>query len=342
MRGLFGKTQRILPSGALILLLVLAAVLVGSAQTAPLRLVSTVWAPFTNEPGQPRFALDLVEAALGRIGVTSTTVVVSPAEFTSSLLGGRFDGSGAAWKDQERERVLLFSQPYLENRLILVARRGDDVSASAFAALKGKRIAIVEGYSYGETLDNAGPTFVRTKAEEDSLSQLLAGTVDYTLMDELVVRYITSNYPKEAQARLQFGSTPLVTRPLYLAIRNDFPNAQSIVDRFNAQLRTMISDRTYHRLLHLEWINADVDGDGIPELVPRGDRLGPIPPKTAYSITTSTDKPTKPQSAGPEPRFYVGGNLYTDWASVPNSYKVEDPKRPDPNRSAGSIFTFRW
>ena len=35
--------------------------LVLSAQTAPLKLVSTAWPPFTNAAGQPRFALDLVE-----------------------------------------------------------------------------------------------------------------------------------------------------------------------------------------------------------------------------------------------------------------------------------------
>ncbi len=115
------------------------------------------------------------------------------------------------------------------------------------------------------------------------------------MMDELVVRYITSNYPKEAQSRLQFGSTPLITRPLYLALRNDLPGVQSIIDRFNAQLRVMITDRTYHRLLHVDWINADVDGDGIPELVPRGDRVGIAPPQAAYSITTSTEK-TGPSS----------------------------------------------
>ena len=124
--------------------------------------MSTAWSPFTNEAGKPRFALDLVDAAFGRIGVTSTTTIVPATEFTPRSFGSRFDGSGAAWKDQARERVLIFSQPYLENRLILVGRRGDDVSATTFAALKGKRIAIVEGYSYGDTLDNAGPTFVRS------------------------------------------------------------------------------------------------------------------------------------------------------------------------------------
>ena len=42
------------------------------AQTTELRLVSTAWSPFTNAPGQPRFALDLVDAALGRIGIKAT------------------------------------------------------------------------------------------------------------------------------------------------------------------------------------------------------------------------------------------------------------------------------
>src|SRR5262249_29240370 len=133
-----------------------------TADTPPLSLVSTAWSPFTNAPGQPRFALDLVEDALGRIHVTAKTTIVSAEEFTPALLGGRFDGSAAAWKSEERERALIFSQPYLENRLVLVGRHGVDVLAKSLADLKGKRVAIVQGYSYGDTIDSAGPTFVRS------------------------------------------------------------------------------------------------------------------------------------------------------------------------------------
>ena len=94
--------------GATVLLLSLAAwAVVVSAQTTELRLVSTAWSPFTNEPGQPRFALDLVEAGLGRVGIKTSTTIVDAAQFTSSLLSGNFDGSAAAWKDAERERTLL-------------------------------------------------------------------------------------------------------------------------------------------------------------------------------------------------------------------------------------------
>ena len=311
-----------------------------SAQTNTLRLVSTAWAPFTNESGQARFALDLVEAALGRFGVSAKTTIVEPAKFTPALLSNEFDGSAAAWKDAERERALVFSQPYLENRLILVGRSGDNTSASSIADLNGKRIAIVEGYAYGDALETSGATFVRSRSEEDSLALLLSNKADYALMDDLVIQYIVNNYPKEAKSRLSLGTAPLLTRPLYFAVRRSRPDADSIVSRFNAQLRGMIADRTYHRLLHVSWIRADVDGDGVAEFVPENDRAGTVAPQRAYNLFT-TDKPSTTK-IDPTPRFYIGGNIYTEWASVPNRYKVEDPKRPDPARSTASIFKFSW
>jgi polar amino acid transport system substrate-binding protein len=319
------------------------------AQASRLRLVSTAWPPFTNRVGQPRFALDLVEEALTRIGVSSTTTIVEPVQFTPSLLKGDFDGSAAAWKDADRERVLLFSQPYLENRLILVGRSGADVSAPTLAALAGRRIAIVEGYAYGEAVNQAGPVFVRSRGEEDSVARLLKGDVEYALMDDLVVQYIVDQYPTEAQARLQLGTTPLVTRPLFFAIRRTHPDAQSIVDRFNAQLRGMITDRTYHRLLHVDWIQADVDGDGLLEYVPRSDKAGAREPPRAYSLfsttqmqlpTLSPSQPVKPSSE--TKRFYFGGNIYENWATVPDPYKLSAGDIPNPARSTASIFRFAW
>ena len=55
-------------TGVLVALLLVAGAFVVSGQTPTLRLVSTPWSPFTNEAGKPRFALDLVDAAFGRIG----------------------------------------------------------------------------------------------------------------------------------------------------------------------------------------------------------------------------------------------------------------------------------
>ena len=323
-----------------LLVISMAASFALSAQTKQLQLVSTAWPPFTNPGGQPRFALDLVEAALGRFGLGSNTTIVDAAKFTPSLLSDRFDGSAAAWRDPERERLLLFSQPYLENRLILIGRRNEDVSAMSLAALKGKRIAIVEGYSYGDAVNNSGPTFVPSSSEEDSLKLLLTKAVDYTLMDDLVVQYIVSNHSTEAQSRLEVGATPLITRQLYLAVRRSLPDAETIVSRFNAQLRGMIADRTYHRLLHVQWIRADVDGDGIAENVPATDQPGRVEPSRSYLLLTS-DQPA-PQPRGSQQRFYFGGSTYDSWGAVPDRYKVDDPLHKDPSQSVVPVFKFTW
>jgi polar amino acid transport system substrate-binding protein len=311
--------------------------LTAAAQPAtPLRLVSTSWPPFTNAR-QPRFALDLVEDALGRINLSARTTIVSAPQFTTTLLSGLFDGSGAAWKDADRERSLIFSQPYLENRLVLVGRHDADVSARTPGDLPGKRIAIIDGYSYGDAIGKAGPVWVRSGSEEDSLKRLLKGAVDYVLMDELVVHYIVSTYPKESGAKLQIGTTPLVTRALYFAVNRARADAPSIVERFNAQIRSMIADRTYHRRLHVDWIRADIDGDGVPEYVPLNDQPGPSEPRQIYTLFTT------PDLAGTvKPGFYLGGHVYSDWASVPENYKVSNSDQADPRRSTATIFKFVW
>jgi len=186
-------------------------------------------------------------------------------------------------------------------------------------------------------VDAAGPVWIRSHSEEDSLAQLLKGGADYTLMDELVIQYIVSNYPKESNTKLEIGSTPLITKTLHFALKRTRPDAQSIVERFNAQLRGMIADHTYHRMLHTDWIVADVNGDGVPELVPRTDRAGRSEPLHAYTLFSppGSEQPSKPG-------FYVGGNVYSDWASVPENYKVSNSDKPDPRRSTGTIFKFTW
>ena len=109
---------------------------------------------------------------------------------------------------------------------------------------------------------------------EESLEKVLAGQADFVLMDEIVVQHLLTNYPEEVKARLAIGTAPLLVRTLHFARRRDLPGAQSDRGRVDAELVKMIADRSYHRLLQLGWIQADVDGDGRTELVPASDQAG--------------------------------------------------------------------
>jgi polar amino acid transport system substrate-binding protein len=310
-----------------------------AAETRTLHLGSTPWSPFTNGPGQARFAIDLVHMALHRVGITADTAIVAEGKLTPALLERRFDGSPALWRDDEREKSLVYSRPYLENRLVLVGRRGSDVSATALAGLAGKRIALVEGYSYGELVKSPmGPTYEPAATVEESIQKVLDGEADYTLADELVVQYLVRNHADKVQERLALGSVPLIVRTLHFAVRRDLPDARSIVDRFDAELGRMIADRSYHRALQLDWIDVDVDGDGRPESVPASDRVGSSPPARTYELMAAKT----PSPAPSRGRFYLGGQVYDGWANVPDRYKVFDPGRTAWGSPIAPVFSFKW
>ena len=156
-------------------------------------------------------------------------------------------------------------------------------------------------------------------------------------MDDIVIQHLITNHGDEARTRLAFGSTPLLTRSLHFAVRRSLPDAESNISRFNAELRGMIADRSYHRLLHLDWIRAD--GNGRTEYVPHDDQTGPLPPEHSYA-PFATGSPT------PEPDttrcLYFGGDIYEGWATVPQQYKAPDFSRPKPNQNTFKIFTFKW
>ncbi|HXV76936.1 MAG TPA: transporter substrate-binding domain-containing protein [Candidatus Polarisedimenticolaceae bacterium] len=287
---------------------------------ARLRLASDAWPPFTDVAGETRLALDLVHKALERAGVAAETTIVSWNEATAGLRDGEFDGSAAIWHDAERERRLLYSEPYLENRLVLVGKNGSDVGAGDLPALAGKRIAVVDQYAYGAEVDDAsGPLFVGGPSDQANLARLLAGEVDYMLVDELLIRYLVEHRQQETAQLLEIGRTPLVRRPLHFAVRRELAEAQTIVAKFNAEIRQMLADGSYNVILALDWIRADVDGDGRPELVPRESRAGTTAPAHGYDILSSI--PREPPVTALD-RYWIDGRVYDGWEQVPDRYKT--------------------
>jgi hypothetical protein len=111
------------------------------------------------------------------------------------------------------------------------------------------------------------------------------------------------------------------------------------VDRFDAELTKMIADHSYHRLLQIGWIDADVDGDGRVESVPASDQAGQSPPVRLYELVTVKGS-TPPSEA--KKRFFLGGEVYEGWANVPDRYKVIDANRTAWGSQVAPIFSFKW
>lgn len=301
----------------LFILLVMPLMVFGQAN---IKLASDVWPPFTNIETEQAFAYALVKEGLSRSYVTTQNHIVSFDDVIQGISDKVYDGSAALWKTSEREEYLLYSQPYLQNQLILVGRKGMDVSASTLEGLKGKTIAVVSSYAYGDVLSHIPNTeYIAGKNDQDNLQKLLKGEVDYMLVDRLLIEYLVMYQQEEVAQYLSIGSSTLLTRGLHLAIRKDVPDAQGIIQRFNESILKMVADGTYNQILQLNWIQTDVDGDGRMEYVLHGDEGGTAAPSSSYSVYFN--QPGSTASPNPASRYYIQGKYYESWNQVPDKYK---------------------
>lgn len=294
-----------------------------AAIAAPLKLATTPWPPFTGEKNEPRIVIELVEEALQRSGITATVTVVPEAFLTGQLQEKKFDGSPAMWRAKERETFLNYSVPLLENRLVLVGKKGSDVSAKKLTDLKGKRVGIVTGYAYGEEVAQAKETiFVKGTSEQANVEKLLRGELDFALMEELLLQHLIAEQGEDVKAHMQIGTAVLITRSLHFTLRKDVPKSAEIIQKFNANLNSLLADGTYNRILKLNWIQADVDGDGKLELIPRTNKIGKTAPSSNYVLFHSSRGETSPSQS-----YYIDGHMYSDWENVPVRYKTDELSR---------------
>lgn len=289
-----------------------------SAQTDTLKFSMDIWPPFTNGQNEKSLATDIVRTALDRVNIPSAYEIDNFNTVLEGIYKGSFDGSPALWKSAEREEHLLFSDPYLENQMILVGRKGADVSQSSFSQLEQQRIGLVKDYAYGDSVTKIiDADIVYGRDDQENLVNLLSDKIDYMLVDALLMQYLLKYELNDVSALLEFAAQPLIVKPLHLAIRKDHPEAENLVGQFNEQIREMMAEGVYNELLGLDWIRADINGDGIMEIVITGEAAGTEAPDQAYEVYYSDASNTD--------QYYIGGQYYSSWDDVPDKYKVKVP-----------------
>lgn len=302
--------------------------LICSAQTTELKLASDVWPPFTNIEGEKSIATEIVYEALNRQNIEVATEMLLFDEVLPGINSGDYDGSAALWVTEERKKDFLFSDPYLNNQLILVGQKGSDVSASSFDDLTGKRLGVIENYAYGDINATQHIIIVPGNGNQQNLEKLLSGKIDYMLVDAIIIQYLLKYQLNDVTKFLEIGQTPLLLKTLHFALRKDLPNAEQIMASFNEEIDNMLVDGTYHKILDLNWIQMDIDGDGNLELVLDGDQAGEESPRYTYALFMDLSYVEKPKTSE---RYFINGNLYEDWDNVPSSYKIYLPPDPIPN-----------
>ena len=307
------------------------------SQNQNLKLASDIYPPFTDVEGEKGFALEIVQEALNRGGVQIDLTITGFTEVLDGINTGTYHGSAALWKTEDRENYLLYSEPYLENRLILVGRKGSDVSAKSLKELKDKKVAIISGYAYGASVyTSIDVVLIPGKSDQENLEKLLTFKTDYMLVDELLISYLLNYQLNDISRFLEIGSEAFMIQPLHLAVLKNMPNAEKIIEDFNSNINTMMSDGTYNKILELNWIQSDVDGDGVLELVLHGDSAGREAPASYYKLMTETAMTESTE------RYYINGEVYDGWQVVPAKYKTDIIKAANMNNSSSNGLKLKF
>ena len=324
-------------------LLIACALTAGSLCTAqadeatsatPVQLASDVWPPFTNHFGQPRIATELVHLALTKSGYQPASEILDSWTVPADLKADKYDGCAAMWKSEEREAYLLFSKPYLESRIHLAGKKGSDVNTTDLSQLKGKRLALVKGYAYGELVDSLqGVEIIYGKDDVTNLKMLISDEADYTLVDDLLIQYALKEHTEKCDEFLDFGEQSLQTNPIHFAVRKNLPGAEDMIKKFDQTIRLMQADGTYNRVLRLNSIAIDIDGDGQKELVLADVNLGLEALSSGYEVYT-TSGTTLPEKK----RYSIRDTIYNGWDEVPDDYRSMDDVIPDTRKEGFNLF----
>jgi polar amino acid transport system substrate-binding protein len=167
---------------------------------------------FRDEKGDiVGFDIDLAQEVAKRLGVK---LEVKPIDWDGKVLSLNNKDIDVIWNGltitEERKQEIEFSDPYLENRQIIIVREDSDIDTKA--DLAGTAVGVQLGSS-GEDALNADEETVKTLKDvtkysnyTEALLDLKAGRVEAVVIDEVVGRYYIAKRPGEYKvAKDDFG-----------------------------------------------------------------------------------------------------------------------------------------
>ena len=165
-------------------------------------------------------------------------------------------GLAGLYKNDERFRKYDFSNAIIEEQLVVYVRKGDTFRFETVDDLAGKTIAIIRGWSYGQTFDSARQrgvfATVETGSATESLRKIYSGAADAGVIESLSAR-IAMKMQLDLKAAVEPLPTPVATNKTYLAFNKE-ARKTALLDYFNYVMKTMKSDGRFETIL-LESVN---------------------------------------------------------------------------------------
>lgn len=211
---------------------------------------------FRDEQGEiVGFDVDVAKEVCSRLGIELKLQPINWDAKEQELNTGNID---AIWNGftitEERKEKVLFTEPYMKNRQVLIVM--DDSSFNAPADLKGKKLGLQAGSSAADALNGAAD-FKASLGEvvefDDNMVALMdleKGGIDAVLMDEIVARYYITTKDKGYRVL----DEELASEEYGIGFRKD---DKELMEKFQETLTGMAQDGKLAEISN-KWFSEDI------------------------------------------------------------------------------------
>ena len=212
------------------------------------------WYPYSGivDKEARGFTVDLVEAAFAAVGVKTRFVPLPYARCTQEAKRGQLLGCFNTARSAIVEADFLWhKKPMFFAKVQIYSRTGTQRNAS-INDLTGKRVAVTNGYEYGDAFDSSTKV-TRDVSPNDvsSLRKLALGRVDYALVFDRVGSMLIKQHAGELAGKVG-PAGDLEKLALYIAFSKTFPESKRFIDLFDRGL-DIISQNGRLRDIEKRW-----------------------------------------------------------------------------------------
>jgi polar amino acid transport system substrate-binding protein len=233
-----------------LILLVVSTFISFAVNSAVITAAQDPWAPFVQKDNaNPGVSVEIITEAFKSQGHTVDFKIMPWTRALNEVKSGKVDVLVATWFTNERTSFLKYSDPYLENSLKFIMRKGEGFEYNGLDSLSGKTVGIIRNYGYGDEF-LAATNFKKPEANDliANAKKLTAKRVDLTLEDELVAKSTLSGAGMNLDD-FEFTNNALSVNPLHVTSGLANPNHAEYIEAFNKGLVEIKANGTFDKIL---------------------------------------------------------------------------------------------
>ncbi len=208
-----------------------------------------------QKDGKPQGILvEIVEKICKRANISLKLVFLPFKRAYNKTKRGEIDGLFNFYKVKERLEFFDYTEPIIENPLVFFVRKESELKFTTLNDLKGQKIGVMRGYTYGADFDNS-TLFYKDVADshEGNIKKLMFERIDMYPCDKLVGIYVARKIGMISE--LKILSNPL--KIMYGHIGFTKNTHQDIIQKINIVIQEMKKNGDIDQIINQYLITKD-------------------------------------------------------------------------------------